>query len=148
MALIYLSLGSNIGDRCGFLRIALDYLKKYIKNIQISKIRETEPIYYTQQPYFLNQVIKGETCFDPITLLGKMKEIQKTVGRCSVMSQNQPRIIDIDLLDYNGWTLQTQDLTLPHPRIFERRFVLEPLLDIDSTWRWNGKSAQELLDSL
>lgn len=126
---VYLGLGSNLGDRVGNLKSALERLSEKVAIKKISSIYETEPLYYTEQPMFFNAVIKGVTILDPLELLSLVKGIETDLGRQPGF-RNAPRIIDIDILFYGERIIRTDELTIPHPRITERAFVLVPLAEI------------------
>jgi 2-amino-4-hydroxy-6-hydroxymethyldihydropteridine diphosphokinase len=126
---IYLGLGSNLGDRMGNLKSAVEKLSKKVTINKISSVYETEPLYNTEQPMFLNAVIKGVTSLAPPELLSLVKGIESALGRQTGF-RNGPRIIDIDILFYGDRIIQTEELTVPHPRITERAFVLVPLAEI------------------
>lgn len=126
---IYLGLGSNLGDRMGNLKSAVEKLSRKVTIKKISSAYETEPLYNTEQPMFLNAVIKGVTALEPPELLSFVKEIESDLGRQPAF-RNAPRIIDIDILFYGDRVIQTEELTIPHPRIVERAFVLVPLAEI------------------
>lgn len=124
---IFLGLGSNIGDRAANLKDAIKLLGFPI--IAISSMYETEPVDYLEQPWFLNQVLQCETLFHPLKLLAECQNVEKELGRTRVISKG-PRTIDIDLLFYNDEILNTPELTIPHPAIPQRMFVLVPLAEI------------------
>ena len=126
---VYLGLGSNLGDRMGNLKSAVEKLSKRVAVEKISSAYETEPLYNTEQPMFLNAVIKGVTELDPLELLSFVKGIENDLGR-QPGRRNAPRIIDIDILFYGKRVIQTGELTVPHPRIAERAFVLVPLAEL------------------
>lgn len=126
-----IGLGTNTGDRAGNLQAAVDALSLLpgTRVMDISPVYETEPVGYADQPDFLNAVACVETEFSPRALLGACLGIEAALGRVRLF-KNGPRIIDLDLLLYEGVTLQTDELTLPHPRMGERAFVLCPFSDI------------------
>jgi 2-amino-4-hydroxy-6-hydroxymethyldihydropteridine diphosphokinase len=126
---IYLSTGSNLGDRALNLRNAIASLIPEVHPLSQSSIYETEPWGYSDQPVFLNQVIKGSTILEPMELLKFLKEIEAFMGRQETFRFG-PRIIDLDILFYDDLILDTPKLTIPHPRIAERAFVLIPLAEI------------------
>jgi 2-amino-4-hydroxy-6-hydroxymethyldihydropteridine diphosphokinase len=126
---VYLGLGSNLGGRIGNLDSAVERLSEKVAIKKISSVYETEPLYNTEQPMFLNAVIKGVTALEPLELLSLMKGIERDLGRQPGF-RNAPRIIDIDILFYGERIIQTEELTIPHPRIAERAFVLVPLAEI------------------
>ena len=146
---VYLALGSNVGDRLAALRAARDELKPYLTITATSKIYEALPAYVSDQPAFLNAVISGTTMLDPQILLYTVKAAERKIGRTPTFHYG-PRIIDIDILFYDDLQLQTTALTLPHPRLAERIFVLRPLADIapDLQHPGNGKTVYEMLDML
>ncbi len=127
MALVYLGLGSNIGNRRKNIKRALSLLSKYsVKIRKVSKIIETDPVGLKKQPKFLNTVARLSTDLSPIKLLRKVKEIEKDMGRKSSLRFG-PRIIDLDILIYGNLKLKSKELTIPHPRMSQRDFVLRPL---------------------
>jgi 2-amino-4-hydroxy-6-hydroxymethyldihydropteridine diphosphokinase len=126
---IYLSLGSNIGDRSANLSCAISNLSPEIYPQVPSSIYETEPWGYSDQPPFLNQVLKATTELAPQELLNFLKKIEVSMGRQETFRFG-PRLIDLDILLYDDLVLSTSDLTIPHPRIAERGFVLVPLAEI------------------
>lgn len=130
MVLVYLCLGSNVNHRKISLDRAIVLLSQYVKILKKSTVHETEPQYEENQPLFLNQVIAGETDLSPHDLLKKAKGIEKQLGRTSTRRYG-PRIIDIDILYYGKHIIREADLVIPHPSIPERKFVLEPLFEID-----------------
>lgn len=127
--IVYLSLGSNLGDRLTNLRNAISNISPKVKSLSQSSIYETAPWGYSDQPDFLNQVIKAETDLDPLGLLAFVKEIEVSMGRRETFRFG-PRLIDIDILFYDDLVLDTPQLTIPHTRIPERAFVLVPLAEI------------------
>jgi 2-amino-4-hydroxy-6-hydroxymethyldihydropteridine diphosphokinase len=127
---IYLSLGSNLGDRAGNLRAAIAALPS--ANFQMQKVSsfyETEPVDYLDQPWFLNCVVEGETDSQPIELLHALRAIESQLGSKKAFAKG-PRVLDIDILLYGDQSLDTPELQIPHPRMLERKFVLAPLAEI------------------
>jgi GTP cyclohydrolase-4 len=126
---VYLGLGSNLGDRMSNLASAVERLSRKITIKKISSVYETEPVYYKEQPLYLNAVLSAVTELDPFELLNFVKSIESDLGR-QPSFRNAPRIIDIDILFYGGRIVETPELIIPHPRIAERAFVLVPLAEI------------------
>jgi len=127
--IVYLALGSNLGDRRANLAAALARLREGVTVDAISSLYETEPAYVTEQPRFLNAVLRGRTTIGPDELLAFVKEIERAQGRVAG-PRFGPRLVDIDLLLYGDTALTTPELTIPHPRMAERPFVLVPLAEI------------------
>ena len=132
MGTIYLGLGSNLGDREATLMKALELLTQHVALNQVSSIYETEPVGYSNQPWFLNLVCRGETDLDPDELLAFVKGIEAQMGRVPSFP-NAPRQIDIDLVFYDDQKIESENLIIPHPRIGERGFVLVALAEIAAT---------------
>lgn len=128
-ATVYLALGTNLGDRAANMRAALSRLGEHVSVEAVSGLYETEPAYITDQPRFLNAVLRGSTMCTPEELLAKLKQIEHELGREATI-RNGPRLIDLDILLYGDYALATDALTIPHPRLAERPFVLVPLAEI------------------
>jgi 2-amino-4-hydroxy-6-hydroxymethyldihydropteridine diphosphokinase len=127
---VYLGLGSNIGDREGHLREAIERLAAAgVAVTERSPVYETEPVDYTEQAWFLNQVVCAETALFPMQLLARTGRIEREMGRVRNVPKG-PRTIDIDILFYGNAVVTSPRLEIPHPRIAERRFVLAPLADL------------------
>jgi 2-amino-4-hydroxy-6-hydroxymethyldihydropteridine diphosphokinase len=127
---VYLSLGSNIGDRATNLKAAIAALAdEGVMVRKVSSFYETEPVDYLQQDWFLNCVVEGETELPGGTLLAKLRAIETRMGSKKVIAKG-PRILDIDILLYGDETIATPELQIPHPRMTQRRFVLVPLAEI------------------
>jgi 2-amino-4-hydroxy-6-hydroxymethyldihydropteridine diphosphokinase len=127
---VFLSLGSNVGDREANLRTAIAALPDVGVVVQkISPIYETEPVDLLEQPWFLNCVVEGETVVPPLELLRALREIEQRMGSKKLVARG-PRLIDLDILLYGSQTIETPELLVPHPRMLSRRFVLEPLAEI------------------
>ncbi len=143
---IALSLGSNTGDRLASLKNAVEALAPYIEITAKSKIYETPPAYVSDQPAFLNAAVIGTTKLEPLALLWFLKDIESEIGRLPTFRYG-PRVIDIDIVFYGDTILETPELTLPHPRLAERDFVLRPLSDIAAAWKHpqSGKTVAEML---
>lgn len=146
---IYLALGSNMGDRRGHLAAALQMLREQIDITEVSSTYETEPLGYLDQPRFLNIVCTGKTELEANELLDFVKEIERIIGRKPTF-RNGPRPIDIDILLYDNLHMSQEQLTIPHPRMMERAFVLVPLAEIAPAVvdPVSGKTASELLNEV
>jgi 2-amino-4-hydroxy-6-hydroxymethyldihydropteridine diphosphokinase len=130
MPTIYLSLGSNIGDRQANIRAAIAALPSAgVQVNQVSSLYETEPVDFLAQPWFLNCVVEAETELDPHALLQALHAIETQLGSKKDFAKG-PRKIDLDILLYGPETIATPDLQVPHPRMLQRRFVLAPLAEI------------------
>jgi 2-amino-4-hydroxy-6-hydroxymethyldihydropteridine diphosphokinase len=132
MGVVYIGLGSNVGNRDSYMEAALLLIIKECKASIIAKsgVKETKPVDYEDQPDFLNQVIKIETELTPIDLLTALKKIESDIGRVYRFAKG-PREIDIDILLYDDVIIDSDILKLPHPEIIKRNFVLEHLLELD-----------------
>ena len=152
MATAYIALGSNLGDRAGFLKSAADRISRLPKTklVRCSSWHETEPVGGPPQGKFLNGALKIETSLKPLDLFDRLLQIEKELGRKPGGERWGPREIDLDLLDYDGLGLKLPELELPHPRMSERRFVLEPLVEIEPEWPHPilGETAGVLLERL
>ena len=149
MKRIYLSLGSNIGDREGNLRKAVERLASLdVRVLHASRIYETEPLDYKNQAWFLNQVVEAETALFPMQLLTRIGRVERELGRVRAVPKG-PRTIDIDILFYAAAVVETARLEIPHPRIAERRFVLEPLAELAPDLRHpvTHRSVRQMLES-
>jgi 2-amino-4-hydroxy-6-hydroxymethyldihydropteridine diphosphokinase len=127
--LVYLSLGSNVGDRQAQLQDARARLATVGRVVAVSSLYETEPVEFTQQPWFLNCALALETSKTPQQLMAAILGIEEEMGRRRVQKKG-PRAIDIDILLFDSTIVDSSDLTIPHPAMHERRFVLEPLAEI------------------
>ena len=131
--LVYLSLGSNLGDREKYLEDALELLEAHqVHIIARSSVYETEPQDVTDQPWFLNIVVACEMRYFPVQLLSLLQRVERELGRARGASalRRGPRTIDLDILLFGTSIVDTGKLRIPHPRMLERRFVLEPLIEI------------------
>lgn len=128
--IIFLGLGTNMGDKKKNLEKTIEKLKERISDIQVSKFYETEPWGYTKQDKFLNAAIRGTTFLSPSELLKFIKKVEEKIGRVERFKWG-PREIDIDILFYDDMVSKDDSLTIPHPFLQERKFVLEPLMDLD-----------------
>lgn len=133
---VFLSLGSNLGDRLVFLAQAVQRLQGCLRGLRVSSVYETAPLYLTAQPRFLNIVVTGLTRLAPRALLLRALAIEEALGRDrGTGTPKGPRPIDIDLLLYADRLIAEPDLRVPHPGLLERRFVLEPLLELEPELR-------------
>lgn len=149
MAIVYLGLGSNLGDRHQNLKRALGLLSSRVKIDRLSSLYETEPVGYKEQPLFLNVVCSISTSLSPQQLLRLIKGIEHQLGRKSGFP-NAPRPVDIDILFYDAEVIRTKNLIIPHPRLAERAFVLVPLAEISPNLIHPeiGKTILQLLNNL
>jgi 2-amino-4-hydroxy-6-hydroxymethyldihydropteridine diphosphokinase len=147
--LVYLSLGSNVGDRAAQLRDALTRLSAVGRVAAVSSFYETEPVEFTEQPWFLNCVAAVETEKTPQQLMATILGIEQEMGRRRGQKKG-PRSIDIDILLFGETIMHSNELTIPHPAMHQRRFVLEPLVEIapEVTHPVLKKTIRELRDAL
>ncbi len=149
MKTAYLGLGSNVGDREANLHGAIDRLSAAgVRVLCASPVYETEPVGYTAQRWFLNQVVEIETALFPLQLLARTSRIERDMGRVRTVPKG-PRTIDIDILLYGKTVMQSQTLEIPHPRLSKRRFVLAPLADLAPDLRHpvTHRSVRQMLDA-
>jgi len=133
MVVVYLALGSNLGKREQNLFEAIHALNDNACSVRlVSSIYETEAKYVADQPHFINMAIQAETDLSAMDLLILCKDIEKRMGRDFTEKRFGPRVIDIDILFYGSEIILSDDIVIPHPRIAERRFVLEPLSEISA----------------
>ena len=129
----YVGLGANLGDRSAMLRAALEQLdaEPGVRVVAVSTVRETEPVGYLDQPQFLNAAAAIDTDLPPRELLDRLLGIERRLGRTREAPRFGPRAIDLDLLLYGDEQIDDPGLEVPHPRLHERLFALEPLADLD-----------------
>jgi len=128
----YVGLGANLGDRERTLREAVSALSAEdgIEVVAVSALRETEPVGVGEQPLYLNGAAELETALAARELLGRLLAVEQRFGRVRVPGEHGPRTLDLDLLLYGDDVIEEDGLTVPHPRLHERRFVLEPLAEL------------------
>jgi 2-amino-4-hydroxy-6-hydroxymethyldihydropteridine diphosphokinase len=146
---VYLSLGSNVGDRAANLRTAIKRVSSLGDVMAVSSFYETEPVEFAAQPWFLNCAVELDTEKMPKQLLAGILDIEREMGRRRVQKKG-PRTLDIDILLFGNSIIQTKGLTIPHPAMHERRFVLEPLAEIAPEARHPviKRTVRELRDAL
>ena len=147
--IVYLSLGSNLGDREANLRTAIEKLGDLGRVTAVSSLYETEPVDVSGHPWFLNCVVKLDTEKMPRQLISAILALEQSMGRQRKQAK-APRTIDIDILLFGNSVIEMKSLTIPHPRLHERRFVLEPLAEIAPEVRHPvfKRTVRELRDAL
>ncbi|WP_069650282.1 2-amino-4-hydroxy-6-hydroxymethyldihydropteridine diphosphokinase [Caloranaerobacter ferrireducens] len=147
MAKVYLGLGTNLGDRLGYLKEAIQLIKNFkdTEVTKVSKIYETEPWGYTLQDSFLNLCIEIETDLRPFELLEECQKVERILKRERYFRWG-PRTIDVDILIYDDVFIDDDKLTIPHPRIQERAFVLVPLKDLNENLVIKGKTITKWIE--
>ena len=146
----YLGIGANLGNPLVTFDKALNLISSFGSIQKLSKIYKSAPFGYSNQPPFTNAAVHLKTNFSPLELLSQMKDVESQLGK-KVIHKNGPRIIDLDLLLYDKLVLKTEELTLPHPGILIRDFVLLPMIDLDSSLThpaWGSKTLKSALSGL
>jgi 2-amino-4-hydroxy-6-hydroxymethyldihydropteridine diphosphokinase len=143
----YIGLGANLGDREATIRAALARLEadSAIHVAAVSTLRETDPVGFTEQPRFLNGAVAVETDLTPRALLDRLLAVERDLGRARTGPRFGPRTIDLDLLLYGDVCLHRPGLQVPHPRLHERRFALEPIVELDPDARVPGRGTVSTL---
>ncbi len=146
---VYLALGSNLGDRAANLKTAVGLLAPQMTVLAKSPVYETPPWGHTDQPAFLNQVVRVETHIQPLPLLKHLKRLETAMGRQPSFPKG-PRLIDLDILFYEDIVLRDFEISIPHPGVHERAFVLVPLNDIapDLIHPVTGQTVREMLSAV
>ena len=150
--IVYLSIGSNVGDKLANCRNGIRELcRPGISTLKgQSRFYRTEPVDYEDQDWFINGVVKIETCLDPHDLFKRLKQIESNAGRTDYSVRFGPRVLDLDILIFDDLIMDTDYLVIPHPRMHKRRFVLQPFCDIDSRLKHPvlKKNMKDLLEDL
>ena len=149
---VYISVGSNMGDIRGNCRQGISAVAA-LKDTRLkrqSRVYETEPVDFKDQNWFLNCVVEFETAASPVELLDRIKEIELAAGRSTDGPRFGPRVLDLDIVLYDHLVVRSRELTIPHPRMHKRCFVLKPICDINPNIVHPvlNKTMKELLDSL
>ena len=148
----YISVGSNLGDKLGYCRRGVEALAAdgCVRILAQSRVYRTEPVDYTDQDWFINRVVKIGTDLGPLPLLARLQAVQQALGRTAPAVRFGPRVLDLDILLYDGLVCAGPRVLIPHPRMAGRRFVLKPMCDIDPGVRHpvTGKTAAQMLAEL
>lgn len=146
---VFLSLGSNMGQKVDYLDNAVDIIKKneFIHNVKVSSMYQTDPVGYLDQDVFVNIAVVIETTLDPFELLKVCQEIEKALNRERLIRWG-PRTIDVDIILYDDLKLDDETLTIPHPRMHERAFVLVPICELDSELVIQSQKIQTLIETV
>lgn len=145
---VLLGLGANQGEPVAQLSRAVQALSRVVRVGGVSSVYRSEPVGFAEQPDFCNVVVRGWTRLEPLALLAAAREVEEALGRRRSFA-NAPRTMDVDLLAYGDRVMRTEALTLPHPRLHLRGFVLHPLMEVAPEWRHPVllRTARELLSS-
>jgi 2-amino-4-hydroxy-6-hydroxymethyldihydropteridine diphosphokinase len=148
---VYLAIGSNVGDREANIARALELLGKALPGVRVSSLYQTRPLYVTEQPPFLNAAAEVRTRMSPEELLDILQGVEAALGRDrSREIRMGPRTMDLDILLFGERVLETEQLSIPHPRLCERAFALVPLLELAPALRHpaTGRPLREALEAL
>ena len=145
---VLLGLGANLGHPRAQLAAAVGAISRLVSELRVSSTWRTEPVGHADQPDFYNQVVRGTTTLAPEELLDRVLDVEREMGRARTF-RNAPRLIDIDILAYGGQVIRGERLTVPHPGIAHRGFVLHPLAEVAPEWRHPelGQTAREMLSA-
>ncbi len=143
----YVGLGANLGDREATLHRAIELLgeARGVEVVGVSTLRETDPVGVVDQPRFLNGAVAVETALSPRELLDVLLDVERRLGRVRDGQRWGPRVLDLDLLVYDGLVVDEPGLRVPHPRVHERRFALEPLEELDPLLEIPGRGSVSML---
>jgi len=147
---IYLGLGGNLGNPPATFEQALKLIGEFTQVTKVSKLYKSKPYGFANQPDFYNAAAQLASDLDPLDLLAQLQKVEKQLGK-KVVRENGPRVIDLDLLFYGEEVIDLPELTLPHPGILNRDFVLKPLTDLNPMLThpaWNGQSLQSAMDQI
>jgi len=153
-ASVAIGMGSNLGDRLGNLRAGMARVGTFVQDLVVSSVYETEPVGHADQPRFLNACCVGRTVLTPRQLLSQLQDAERSVGRQPGGLRFGPRVLDLDVLVYADLVAESDGLTLPHPRLRERAFVLVPLAEIAPGWvvpasgGWEAATVAELASAV
>lgn len=140
---IAIGLGSNLGDRLEYLRFGLARVRAFLQDLAVSPVYETDPIGYLDQPRFLNACCVGRTNLSVLQVLSELQDAERSAGRRRSSTRYGPRALDLDLLLFGEETFESRVLTVPHPRMSDRAFVLVPLAEIAADWMVPGTHGRE-----
>lgn len=140
---VAVGLGSNLGDRVAHLRLGLSTIRNHVEDPSVSSVYETAPVGLENQPAFLNACCVGQTRLSPRQLLSELLDGERRAGRQRAGQRYGPRTLDLDLLLYGDLVQRTEFLTVPHPRLRERAFVLVPLAEIAADWQIPASGGDE-----
>jgi len=146
---VFLSLGSNMGQKVDYLDNAVDIIKKneFIHNVKVSSVYQTDPVGYLDQDVFVNIAVLLETTLEPYDLLRVCQDVEQALNRERLIRWG-PRTIDVDIILYDDLTLDDEELTIPHPRMHERAFVLVPICELDSELVIQSQKIQTLIETV